>query len=188
MCTILPVESRKVICSQLNEIEETDLNDKVVIIESAISAVYVQISNLQKQLVERGRWIEYFKDSVLERLDTINYSVFKLKIRSGEIVPTLHEIQTELNNLKTIQTDIKNIGLSLTELGNLQHHDLSILNDEITRLADEIAIEVIPKLSETSDTKKVIEKLQELKQSEGELWFNRAAALSSIIGLILSIL
>ena len=73
-----------------------------------------------------------------EKLDTINYSVFKLKLRFGEIVPTLRGIQTELNKLKTIQTDLKNVGLSLTELGNVQHHDLNSVNEEITILAGEI--------------------------------------------------
>jgi HEAT repeat protein len=188
ICTILPEESRKAICSQLDEIEETDLNYKVIIIESALSSINVQMNNLQEQLAERDRWIEYLKELVLKRLDNINYGVFKLKLRSGEIVPTLREIQTELNRLKTIQTDLKNLGLSLTELRDVQHHDLRTLNDEISRLAGEIETRIIPQLPETSDAQRVIEELHDLKQSKGEVWFNRAAALSSLIGLVLTIL
>ncbi len=188
ICAILLEESRKAICSQLDEIEETDLNYKVIIIESALSSINVQMNNLQEQLAERDRWIEYLKDVVLKRLDTINYSVFKLKLRSGEIVPTLRGIQTELKRLNTIQTDLKNFGLNLAELGNVQHHDLNSLNEEISRLAGEIETRVIPQLPETSDAQRVIEELHDLKQSKGEVWFNRAAALSSIIGLVLTIL
>jgi HEAT repeat protein len=188
MCNILPGESMKVICSQLYEIEEADPIHKLIIIESALSSINVQQNSMREQLAEQDRWIEYLKDLVLKRLDTINYSVFKLKLRSGEIVPTLRGIQTELNRLKTIQTDLKNFGLDLTELGNVQHHDLNSLNKEITRLAGEIETKVIPRLPEASDTQIVIEKLHDLKQSKGDVWFNRVAALSSIISLVLTIL
>jgi HEAT repeat protein len=188
ICTILPEESMNVICSQLSDIAEADLYDKARIIESALYPLQVQISNLKDKLAERDRWIEYLRDVVLKRLDIINYSVFKLKLRSGEIIPTLRGIQTELNRLKTIQTDLKNFGLSLMDLGNVQHQDLHSLNEEITRLAGEIETKVIPQLPETSDAQRVIEELQDLKQSKGEAWFNRAAALSSIISLILAIL
>ena len=108
------------------------------------------------------------KEGVLKRLDTINYGVFRLKLRSGEIVPTLRQIQTELNRLKTIQTDLKNVGLSLTELRDVQHHDFKSVNEEITRLAGEIETRVIPQLPETSDAQRVIEELHDLKQSKGE--------------------
>lgn len=188
ICAILPEESQKVICSQLGEIEDADLNHKIIIIESALSSINVQMNSLRGQLAERDKWIEYLKDLVLKRLETINYGVFKLKIRSGEIVPTLQAIQTELNKLKTIKTDLKNIGLSLTDLGSLQLQDLCTLSEEMARLVEEIENKVIPMLPETSDTQRVIEKIQELKQSKRELWFNRAAALSSIIGLLLAVL
>jgi HEAT repeat protein len=188
MCSILPEESMKVICSQLYEIEEADPIHKLIIIESALSSINVQQNSMREQLSEQDRWIEYLKDVVLKRLDTINYSVFKLKLRSGEIVPRLREIQTELNRLKTIQTDLKNFGLSLTELGDVQHQDIHSLNEEISRLAGEIETMVIPELPETNGTQTVIEVLHDLKQSKGEVWFNRAAALSSLIGLVLTIL
>jgi asparagine synthetase B (glutamine-hydrolysing) len=195
MCAFLPEESRGVICSQIDEIEEADLPEKAKIIGSALSGIHVgienmreQIENMREQLDERDRWIEYLKDLVLKRLDTINYGVFKLKLRSGEIVPELRGVQTELNKLETIKTDLKNIGLSLTDLGNLQYFDLHISNEGIARLDEEIESKIIPRLPETSDTQRVIEKLQDLKQSRGEHWFYRVAALSSIISLILTIL
>jgi HEAT repeat protein len=188
MCNVLPGESMRIICSQLNDIEEADLIHKLIIIESALSSINVQQNSMREQLAERDRWIEYLKDVVLKRLDNINYSVLKLKLRSGEIVPMLREIQTELNRLKTIQTDLKNFGLSLAELGNLQQHNIHTVNEEITRLTGEIETKVIPQLPETSDAQRVIEELHDLKQSKGEVWFNRAAALSSLIGLVLTIL
>ena len=191
MCHILPEESREVICNQLDEMEESELSDKARIIGSALSSIHPQIINLEEKLAERERWIEYFKNLVVQRLDNINYGVFQLKIRSGEIVPKLHEIQHELKKLIIIKTDLDNIGLNIKDFGNLQHHDIQKLNDEITLLCGKIETEIIPKLPKANDAHRIIEiqkKIQYLKQSKEEIWFNRVAGLSSIVGLILTIL
>ena len=157
-------------------------------VEARLNKAGLLLQNICTILPEQSMNVICSQLSDIAEADLYDYSVFKLKLRSGEIVPTLRGIQTELNKLKTIQTDLKNVGLSLTELGNVQHHDLNSLNEDINSLAGEIETKVIPGLSETSDTQIVIEKLQDLKQSKGEVWFNRVAALSSIISLVLTIL
>ncbi len=73
----------------------------------------------------------------------------------------------------------------------MQHNNIRKLDEGITTLCNKIETEVIPKLSESCDTSKTIEiqnKIEDLKQSRGEIWYNRIAGLSSIIGLILTIL
>ncbi len=191
MCRILPEESRDVICSQLDKMKESELSDKARIIGNALCSIQPQIINLHEKLAERERWIEYFKNIVIQRLDNINYDVFRLKIRSGEIISTLHEIQHELNKLIVIKTDLDNIGLNIKDFGNLQHYDIQKLNDGMTLLCRKIETEIIPKLPKESDADRIIEikkKIQDLKQSKEEIWFNRVAGLSSIVGLILTIL
>lgn len=191
MCRILPDKSRGVICSQLDEMEESKLSDKARIIGGALSSIQPQIINLQEKLADREKWIEYFKNLVIQRLDNINYDVFQLKIRSGEIVPTLHEIQHELKKLIIIKTDLDNIGLDIKDFGNLQRYDIQKLNDGMTLLCRKIETEIIPKLPKASDTHRIIEiqkKIQDLKQSKEEIWFNHVAGLSSIVSLILTIL
>jgi len=98
---------------------------------------------------------------------------------------TLLEIQSELNKIETIKTPLEKISLSLTDLGNMQDLGFQTLNNEITRLAGEIKMNVIPMLPETSDTQTLIEELEDLKQPEGEIWFHRVAAISSIIASFL---
>lgn len=188
ICDILPEESRKLICSQLNELEETELLDKARIIESTLIPIHVETTNLKKELAEQKRWNEYLKDKIHLRLENINYGVFQLKLHSGQIGQKLLEIQKELDKLGTIETNLNNFGLSLKDLGNLQFHDLRMLNSEINRLVREIEIEVIPKLPQTNDTQMIIEKIQNLKQSKEEVWFNRVAGLSSIISFVITIL
>ncbi len=172
-------------------LEESELSDKARIIGSALSSIHPQIINLEEKLAERERWIEYFKNLVVQRLDNINYGVFQLKIRSGEIVPKFREMQHEMMKLIIIKTDLDNIGLNIKDFGNLQHHDIQKLNDEITLLCGKIETEIIPKLPKANDAHRIIEiqkKIQYLKQSKEEIWFNRVAGLSSIVGLILTIL
>lgn len=188
MCNILPKESRGLICRQLDDMKRVDFPERVRIVESALSSIQPQIINLQEKLIERDRLIEYFKDYVINRLDNINYGVFRLKLRSENIVPILHKIQDELNKLKTIETDLKNFGFNIAELGSLKQHDFNKLNNDIIRLCGEIENEVVPKLSQTSDMQSILGKLHDLKQSKAEVWFNRVAGLSSIIGLLLTTL
>ena len=189
MCRILPEESRGLICHQLDEIEKADLSDKANIMGSALSSIAVAIMNLEKELEEQKKQADYLKNLIIQQLDSINYGVFHLKLRSGEIVPVLHDIQKELNKLKTIKTDIDNFGFNLKEIGNVQHQGIQQLNDEITRLSEEIKIEIL-KMPQNSDTSVLLERLQKLHESQpsgAETWFNRAAALSSIVSLLLTL-
>ncbi len=76
----------------------------------------------------------------------------------------------------------------MTEMGKLMEQNHQRLIRDVAELYEEIEKSVIPKLPKNDETKMIIEKLQELKQSRGEKWFSRAADLSSLIGFILQIL
>lgn len=188
MCRILPEESENLICKQLKKMDKANFPEKVRIIESALSSIQPQIISLQEKLVDRENLIEYFKDLVIKRLDNIDYSVFKLKLHYGNFVPVLDNIQNELKKLETINTDLNLFGLKVIEFENFQHHNLQRINNDITKICEQIENKVIPRLPQTSDTQMIMEKLHDLKQSEKEIWFNRVAGLSSIIGLLITIL
>jgi len=188
MCNFLPEECKSTICSQLNEVENVDLDYKALIMESAMSSLYVQMKNFNDTIDEKDKMIEYFKDLILGKLDNIDHGIFKLKLRSGEIVPALQKMQNELKKLELLKNDINNLGLNLTDLSQSQYQEFTSLDTEISHLVKEININVIPRLSQSDDSKKLLEKLQKLEQSKGQELFYRAAALSSIIGMIIAIL
>ncbi|MCX9086311.1 MAG: HEAT repeat domain-containing protein, partial [Candidatus Methanoperedens sp.] len=192
MCSILPEESMKLISNQLEEIKYAKLFDKIKILENTLIPIAVGIKNLEYRSTEQKKEIDYFRDLVIRRLDNINYGVFQLKLRSGEMAPALWNIKHELNR---IQTDFDNFGLNLEDLRNLQHQSIQRLNDEMTKLANEIETKVVTKLTQTSETQKILAELkifnrcmQNSKPCTTEVWFNRMAGLASIIGGILTIL
>jgi len=179
MCEILPEGSRRVVCNQLENIKEAELPNKTNVILTTLTCIMVQGENMQKRL-------EYLEERVLLKLDNISHGVSKLKLRSGEVVQSLHEIQDVLYELITIQADF-NKGLSLNN-SKIQEL-LTRINNGITRLAGEIKEDIIPILPPNNDTTKEIlenlEKLQDLKLCKEEVLFNRGAGLASIISLIL---
>nr|WAI00055.1 MAG: HEAT repeat domain-containing protein [Candidatus Methanoperedens sp.] len=192
MCSILPEESMKLIRRQLDEIKDAKLSDKVKILENTLISIAVGIKNLEYRSTEQKKEIDYFKDLVIRRLDNINYGVFQLKLRSGEMAPALWNIKYELNR---IQTDFTNFGINLEDVRNLQHQSIQHLNDKMTKLASEIETKVVIELPKTYETQKILDELkifnqciQKSKPCTSEVWFNRMAGLASIIGGILTIL
>ena len=192
ICSILPEESMKLISRQLDEIKDAKLSDKVKILENTLIPIAVGIKNLEYRSTEQKKEIDYFRDLVIRRLDNINYGVFQLKLRSGEMAPALLNIKYELNR---IQTDFTNFGINLEDVRNLQHQNIQRLNDEMTKLASEIETKVVIELPKTYETQKILDELkifnqciQNSKPCTTEVWFNRVAGLASIIGGILTIL
>ena len=186
--TILPEESNKVLSDQLDEMEVAELCDKAKIIQSALIAFHPQIINLKKTNTEKDIWIEYLRDGITQRLDNINFGVFKIKHRSAEMSLALNQVQTELKKINKIKNDLDNIGINLEELGESQNQNFQELNDGMKNICNIIESEIIPKLPENDDKQIILDKIDELKQSDTETLFNRVAGFSSIIGLILPLL
>jgi len=160
-------------------------------IVSALSNINVQVKSLEEKIEEKDKLIEYFEDIVKNQLDNISYGIIKLKIRSASILPDLQKVQNELKKLNKIETDINNLGFELTELTELtdvQNQNFISLNMELSNLTEEIKINVVPRLPDSEKTDIIIEMLTDLEKSKGEKWFHRAASLSSIIGLIITVI
>ena len=146
------------------------------------------MKSLEEKIEEKDKLIEYFEDIVKNQLDNISYGIFKLKIRSASILPDLTKIQNELKKLEKLETDINNLGFDLTKLYDVHNQNFMLLNMEISNLTEEIKINVVPRLSDSEKTNIIIEMLNDLEKSNGEKWFYRAASLSSIIGLIITVI
>ena len=187
MCDILPEESRGFVCGQLDGIKDVGLRERTIIVESAFNCIRTQQKSLQEELGKKEKDNDFLKDDVLSKLDNISFGISKLKLRSGEIVPSLRRIEKELDTLKTIETKLNSLESSSTEFKHLTENDIQRLNDEITRLTLEIETKVIPKLPQTSDNLAILDELNKLKQSDKEIWFNRVSGMSSLIGLLISI-
>jgi len=188
MCSILPEESKSAICNQLTEIKHAEMDYKGIVIVSALSNINVQVKSLEEKIEEKDKLIEYFEDIVKNQLDNISYGIFKLKIRSASILPDLQKIQNELKKLETFETDVNNLGFDLTKLTDVQNQNFILLNMELSNLTEEIKINVVPRLPHSDNTDRIIEMLKDLEKSRGENWFYRAASLSSIIGLIITMI
>ncbi len=184
ICRILPEDSRKVVCSQLDEMEKEDLGGKVIIIGSALTSINAKIDAVQ-ELKEICNKLDEIKDLLTKKLDQIDYSVFKLKLSTGEVRTNLISIHQQLIKLNEIERDLGRYGLSLRNLGDSQEQALKKLDDDITRLAGELE-EQIKKLPEEENIQEIREKLDHLKKPQGIEIFERFADLSSIIGLMLS--
>jgi HEAT repeat protein len=188
MCIILPDESKEIICDQLDTMQDQKLNEIVGTVMNALIAIQPQIINLKEKLTEKDKQIEFLRDSLITRLDNINYGVFHLKLNSGDTKLILLQIQNELKKLTTIEKDVKKIGISMTEMGQILDKNHQRLIQDIAYLCDEIETSILPKLPKTDETQRILEKLQDLKQSRGEKWLSRAADLTSLIGFMLQLL
>jgi len=93
-----------------------------------------------------------------------------------------------LKKLEQFETDIKNLRFDLTKLSDVQNQNFISLNMELSNLTEEIKINVVPRLPHSDNTDRIIEILEDLEKSKGENWFHRAASLSSIIGLIITVI
>ena len=93
-----------------------------------------------------------------------------------------------MKKLEQFETDVNNLGFDLTKLTDVQNQNFISLNMEISNLTDEIKINVVPQLPHSDNTDRIIEMLKDLEKSRGENWFYRAASLSSIIGLIITVI
>jgi len=188
LCSILPEESESAICNQLTEMKYAEMDYKGTVIVGALSNINVQVKSLEEKIEEKDKLIEYFEDIVKNKLDNISYGIFKLKIRSASILPDLQKIQDELKKLEQFETDIKNLRFDLTKLSDVQNQNFLSLNMEMLNLTEEIKINVVPRLPHSDSTDRIIEMLEDFEKSKGENWFHRVASLSSIIGLIITVI
>jgi hypothetical protein len=180
MCMFLPDSSRALICRQLNNIENLDIQTISVALKNTLIALNMLISSQKEE-------IDYLKNVIDGRLKIINYDIFRIKISSGDIVSNLRAIKNEVDEIKSIKNSLNALGSSfsnfedsLDQLNLISHYDIDQLLDQIEKL-----IAVRP---ETPQTRNILSRLTQLKESKREILFDRIANLSSIVGLALSVL
>jgi DNA repair ATPase RecN len=162
--------------------KEQYAEDKLSYINNILSKIPPLLDN--KQFMERIEQLDRKLDEINARLDNINYGVFKLKLRSADIVSKLQKMDTELKKLEMIGNEMNKMGKKVSELDDFQRQNLIELNEDIPRIVELIRND-ISQLPQSDNTELILEKLQDLEQSKAENWFNRIAGLSSIISLAL---
>lgn len=194
MCRYIPEASRASLC-QLENWESLDFNTKVPLFKRAIIYCSNQMVNYTIQIHDRDDQINYIKNEVLTKLDNINYHVFRINIKSANATQSLRTLEYELAKIKTIKADLDRLGQGLNDLGIQQKQALRVLQDNAPKLITEV--EEIVKTDDFDDSRKkevssgwrqeILNRLQALKASPEGATLDLAAALSSIISLILTI-
>lgn len=195
MCNFLPEGNKNAVC-RLVDWDTLIFEDKVLLFKRAVFYCANQMENFSMLIRDKDRQIAYLKDEVLTRLETINFHIFKINIRSGDVAQNLKSLESELQKMKRIKDDLDRVGLKLDDLGILQLQALQKFKESAPKLIVELE-EVVkkidlgdPKKRESSNgwRQRILAELQALKTSPEGATLDLAAALSSIISLILTIL
>ncbi|MCX6676718.1 MAG: HEAT repeat domain-containing protein [Methanothrix sp.] len=194
MCRFLPEKSRESVCG-LMDWGTLDFEKKVLLFRRAVTYCANQMENFSMQIRDKDDQIAYLRGEVLARLETINFHIFKINIRSGDVAQNLRSLECELQKMKKIKDDLDRVGRKLDDLGIHQQQVLWELQESTPKLIREL--EEIIKKDELDDSGKqkvprglwheLLNRLQALKASPAGATLDLAAALSSIISLILTI-
>ncbi len=180
MCIFLPESSKLIIYDQLDNIENSDIQTISVVLKNTLIAFNILLSNQQDQMV-------FFKSIIDSRLRAIDYNIFRIKIASGNIAANLLAIKKEADEIKSIKNSISTLGSGFQNLENSLDQYMSITHSDIDRSIDQMQ-ELIINRPQTAEAKDILDLIVKMKNSKTDMLFDRIANLSSIIGLILSIL
>ena len=179
-CMFLPESSKNLICGQLNNIEKSDIKTISVALKNALIALNMLVSSQKEQ-------IDYLKNIIDARLKIINYDIFRIKISSGDIASNLRAVKTEADEIKSIKNSLNAIGSSVQNFEDSLDQYFLISHSDIDQLVDQIE-KIVADRTETPQTKSILDRLMQMKKSKREILFDRIVSLSSIIGLVLTIL
>jgi hypothetical protein len=167
---------------------------KVPLFERAMAHCANQMENFSRQIRDKDDQITYLRDKVLARIDNINFHVFKISIRSADMAQSLRVLDYELQKMKKIKDDLNRLGQSVDDFGICQQQALQELQESAPKLISEL--EEITKTDGLDDSgereipsslrQEILNKLQAIKASPAGTTLDLAAALSSIISLILT--
>jgi hypothetical protein len=194
MCNFLRERGKESVC-ELKNWESLGFEGKVSLFKRAITHCANQMENLTKQIGDKDDQIIYLRDGILTRLDNINFHVFKISIRSADVIQGLKALEYELQKIKKIKDDLDRLGQSVDDLGIRQQQALRELQESAPKLIREL--EEITNKDDLRDASKqeiprgskqeILNRLQALKDSPAGAVLDLAASLSSIISLILTI-
>lgn len=194
MCSFLHPRSMESVC-ELKNWDTLDFEEKILLFKRAIILCANQMENFSNQIGDKDDQIAYLRGEVLARLESVSFQIFRANIRSGDVAQTLRALEYELLRIQKIKNDLDRLGQKLDNLGILQQKALQELQENAPRLIWEL--EQIIKKSDFDETGKhevlsgwkqeLLDKLQALKSSPEGATLDLAAALSSIISLVLTI-
>jgi hypothetical protein len=119
-------------------------------------------------------------ETKLDKLSCIRYDIFKIKLNSHNVISNLEAVKKELEKLNEIVS--LNI-FYVDKLNSTQVDKLNDLKNDMKERFKEIET-LVSKLPTDKDTKKIIDLLDELKQSDPDLLLQRSSGITSLIGFV----
>jgi hypothetical protein len=127
----------------------------------------------------------YDKTVIIEdKLSCISYGIFKIKLNSHNVISNLEAMKKEMEKLN--ETKILNPS-SLEKLNSVQVDKLNDLNKDILERLKEIRT-LIDELPKNNETQKIIDSLNELRQSDSDMLLQRSSEITSLIGFIIQVI
>jgi len=111
------------------------------------------------------------------KLDDISLAIFRKKLNPYNVVSNLDAIKKELEKLNGIESLNKSI---LDKLNSTQAKQLNDLNSNIQDRLNDIE-DLIDNLQKNDDFKEVLDRMNELKQSNLEILLQRSSGITSLI-------
>jgi len=169
---------------------ESYVEDKIDLVNIVLSKLprYINEGSLTDAIVQMRKEVLRELEQMNEKLDNINYNIFKLKIHSANAADSLRALKWELDKVKAIQSDVEGLGDKVEDLGLSQQQVLLELKSEMPRIIEEL--EELVKAREVDDKRcqDILNELQTLRNSPEETILNQAGNLTGIIGLVLTVL
>ena len=108
MCSFLPEKSREAVCGLMNW-DALDFEEKVLLFKRAITYCANQMEHFSMRIKDKDDQITYLRNEVLVRLENINFHIFKINIRSGDVAQSLRALECELQKIKKIKDDLDRV-------------------------------------------------------------------------------
>jgi len=172
-------------CSLLDW-EKLNIWRKISLFYGALSASCIRMGDMAKQVEEQEKEIEFLRDEVIDRLKTVNYNIFRIKIRSADAANSLGALKWELDKITIIKSDFDRLDRKLEYLDVSQQQAIRELKGEMPRIIDDLEEVARGRMDNRFD--KVLESLDSLKKSLKRDAFELASQLASIVGILISLL
>jgi HEAT repeat protein len=168
-----------------NRIISADKYHDLPLIISLMSTI--KAISAEQELDQIKHKIEYISDKsdliydnairISAKLDEISFSIFRIKLNSHNVISNLEAMKIELEKLSEFA---KLNGSFLGKLNPTQAKDLNDVNNNIQDRLDDLA-SLIDDLPKSNVIKEILEKLNELRQSDLDILLQRSSGISSLI-------
>jgi len=180
-CELLSPDKKGLACETIEEISE---NNELLYNLSKLETALIYIKHgIEMEAYER-KTIQKM-DEANKKLDSIIYSISRIKIRSADAADSLRALKWELDQVKAIKSDVEGLDRKVEDLDVSQQQVLQELKAEMPRIIEDL--ETLARGRDDEVSQEILKKLENLKRSPGEMVFDRASGLASIVGLLLTL-